>query len=288
MNLIGSKKKLDCSTDVKCKLIEEQNLEIPISRQCELVGLARSSFYYEPVGESEENLLLMRLIDQQYTRTPFFGVPRMTVWLRAEGYQVNHKRIRRLMQVMGLEAIYPKPRLSQANSGHKLYPYLLKGVAIERPNQVWCTDITYVPMAKGFVYLVAIMDWHSRYVLSWEISNSMDVSFCLSALERALALARPDIFNSDQGSQFTSREFTSRLEAAQVRISMDGRGRVFDNIFIERLWRSIKYEDIYLKEYLDVLSLIAGLEDYLEFYNRQRPHQGLGYRTPEAVYREVA
>lgn len=230
----------------------------------------------------------MRLIDQQYTRTPFFGVPRMTVWLRAEGYQVNHKRIRRLMQVMGLEAIYPKPRLSQANSGHKLYPYLLKGVAIERPNQVWCTDITYVPMAKGFVYLVAIMDWHSRYVLSWEISNSMDVSFCLSALERALALARPDIFNSDQGSQFTSREFTSRLEAAQVRISMDGRGRVFDNIFIERLWRSIKYEDIYLKEYLDVLSLIAGLEDYLEFYNRQRPHQGLGYRTPEAVYREVA
>jgi len=265
-------------------MIETEQTRISLSRQCELIGLGRSTYYYEAAGESEENLLLMRRIDEQYTRTPFFGVPRMTAWLRTQGYLVNHKRIERLMGVMGIEAIYPKPGVSQLRLGHKVYPYLLKGVVIARPNHVWSTDITYVRLARGFVYLVAIMDWHSRYVLSWEVSNSLDVNFCLVALERAMEIGRPEIFNSDQGSQFTSHEFTSKLEAAQVRISMDGRGRVFDNIFIERLWRSVKYEDIYLKEYEDVPAVIGGLDSYFGFYNDERPHQSLEYKTPQAVY----
>jgi putative transposase len=228
----------------------------------------------------------MRLIDEQYTRTPFYGILRMTAWLNNQelGESVNHKRVQRLMRLMGIEAVYPKPRLSEADAQQRVYPYLLKGVSVVRPDQVWSTDITYIRLRQGFVYLVAIMDWHSRYVLSWELSNSLEVSFCLAALDRALAGGKPEIFNSDQGAQFTSRPFTGRLETAGVSISMDGRGRAFDNIFIERLWRSVKYEDIYLKEYEGVPALADGLDRYFRFYNRERLHQSLGHRTPEAVY----
>jgi putative transposase len=251
-----------------------------------LLGLGRSSYYYELAQESEENLRLMQLIDEQYTQTPFYGIPRMTAWLKDLdlGFAVNHKRVQRLMRLMGLEAVYPKPKLSQSNQEHQIYPYLLRDVTIIRPNQVWSTDITYIRLVHGFVYLVAIMDWYSRYVLSWEISNSLEASFCLEALEKALAIGTPEIFNSDQGVQFTSQDFTGRLEAAGISISMDGRGRVFDNIFIERLWRSLKYEDIYLKDYDSAVAVVEGLGRYFPFYNSERLHQGLGYRTPEVVY----
>lgn len=268
----------------KRRLIEPSLRELSIARQCELVGLNRSSWYYKPCGVSEQDLAIMHLIDQQYTRAPFYGFRRMKIWLGEQGQLVNHKRIRRLMRLMGIEAIYPKPKLSQRNDEHKVYPYLLRGLSIDRPNQVWATDITYIRMRRGFVYLVAIMDWFSRYVLSWSVSVTMDVYFCLEALEKALAAGRPEIFNTDQGSQFTSREFTGRLLKADVRISMDGKGRAFDNIFIERLWRSVKYEEVYLKEYPDVRTCIQGLQHYFRFYNQERPHQALGYRTPLQVY----
>jgi putative transposase len=232
------------SVEQKRHLVEPEHSQISISRQCELLGLPRSSFYYKPAGESEYNLLLMRMIDEQYTRTPFYGVPRMTACLRIQGHQINPKRIERLMRKMGLQAIYPKPKLSKKGVVFSKYPYLLRGLVIDRANQVWSTDITYIRLRQGFVYLVAIMDWFSRYVLSWEISNSLDTHFCLSALEKAFAKGTPEIFNSDQGSQFTSEVFTSRLKEAGIRISWDGRGRVWDNIFIERLWRSIKYEEV--------------------------------------------
>lgn len=226
----------------------------------------------------------MRLIDAQYTRTPFYGVRRMAVWLREQDRVVSEKRVRRLMRLMGIEAIYPKPKLSRRDEEHKIFPYLLRGLQIDHPDQVWASDITYIPMHRGFVYLVAVMDWYSRYVLSWSVSVTMDVHFCLEAIEKALRLGKPGIFNTDQGSQFTSREFTGLLHGAGIRISMDGRGRVFDNIFIERLWRSVKYEEVYLKEYQDVLSCIEGLRAYFRFYNDERPHQALGYRTPQQVY----
>jgi putative transposase len=264
--------------------VELEHPEIPIYRQCELLGLSRSSFYYKPVGISEYNLLLMDMIDRKYTQHPFYGILRMTAWLRDEGHQVNHKRIQRLMQLMGLKAIYPKPRLSKGGDISEKYPYLLRGLVIQRPNQVWGTDITYIKLRQGFIYLVAVMDWFSRYVLSWEVSNSLDTFFCVSALEKALARNTPEIFNSDQGSQFTSEAFTSRLKAAGIRISWDGRGRVWDNIFIERLWRSVKYEEIYLKDYANVPEALRGLDDYFRFYNTQRHHQALGYRTPEQVF----
>jgi putative transposase len=265
-------------------MIERSHPQISIRRQCTLVGLNRSSLYYPPTQEPEENLLLMRLIDQQYTRTPFYGSRRMTHWLRRAGHEVNRKRAQRLMRKMGLEAVYPRPRLSMAGPEHKVYPYLLRGVEIRRPDQVWSTDITYVPMKHGFMYLVAVMDWHSRYVLSWQLSNTMDVNFCLTALDQALEKGGPEIFNTDQGSQFTSQAFTGRLEEAGVAISMDGRGRVLDNIFVERLWRTVKYEDIYIKGYATVAELEAGLADYFWFYNHERPHQAMGYQTPAEVY----
>lgn len=255
-----------------------------MSRQCELLELARSSYYYQPGSESTENLHYMRLIDEQYLHTPCYGSRRMTAWLQQQGHVINRKRVQRLMQVMGLEGLAPGPRTSRPHPQHKVYPYLLRGVQISHPNQVWCTDITYVPMPVGFMYLVAIMDWYSRYVLSWELSNTLDTSFCLEALETALASARPQIFNSDQGTQFTSEDFTRQLKDANVDISMDGRGRVFDNIFIERLWRTIKYEAIYLKAYESVIELLEGLTRYFNFYNHERLHQGLGYQTPAAVY----
>ena len=226
----------------------------------------------------------MRLIDEQYLECPFYGYPRMTDYLRKQGYQVNPKRIARLMKKMGLEAVGPKPNTSQANPDHKIYPYLLRNVKIEQVNQVWSTDITYIPMPQGFMYLVAIMDWYSRFILSWEISNTLENSFCLLALERALEGQKPQIFNSDQGSQFTAHAFTHRLEQAEVQISMDGRGRVFDNIFIERFWRSLKYELIYINEYQTGLDLVAGLAAYIDFYNHRRSHQSLNYQTPAQVY----
>lgn len=226
----------------------------------------------------------MRLLDEQYTKTPFYGVPKMTAYLRSQGYRVNPKRVCRLMQKMGLCAIYPKRKLSRPGEPKKKYPYLLSGVTIERPDQVWSTDITYIRLNCGFVYLVAILDWFSRYVLAWELSNSQDVFFCLSALEKALCQGKPEIFNSDQGSQFTSDTFTSRLEAAEIAISWDGRGRVFDNIFIERLWRSVKYEAVYINDYESLPQAFDGLSRYFHFYNRERFHQSLNYQTPEQVY----
>jgi putative transposase len=265
-------------------MIESTHRELSIRRQCELIELNRSTYYYAPAGESEFNLHLMRLIDEQYLKTPFYGWPRMTAYLQREGYAVNHKRVRRLMQLMGLQAIYPKRKTSLAGKGHKIYPYLLRGLEIARPGQVWSADITYVPMRYGFVYLVAILDWFSRYVLAWQLSNTLDGRFCLDTLQQALQLDRPDIFNTDQGVQFTALEFTGCLEAAGVRISMDGRGRVFDNIFIERLWRSVKYEDVYLKDYASIPELSTGLADYFWFYNHDRPHQSLDYRTPAEVH----
>jgi putative transposase len=257
-----------------------------VRRQCELLGLGRSSLYYEPAGETAENLRLMRLIDQEYTAHPFFGSRRMTVWLVEQGEEVNRKRVQRLMRLMGLEAIYPKPKLSVAGRGHRVYPYLLRNVGIERPDQVWSADITYVPLACGFMYLAATIDWYSRYVIAWRLSNTLDGSFCLDMLEEALSQGRPEVFNTDQGVQFTAQAWTGRLEQAGVAVSMDGRGRCLDNVFVERLWRSVKYEDIYLKGYEGVPALAHGLGRYFPFYNRERPHQALGYRTPAAVYQE--
>jgi putative transposase len=249
-----------------------------------LVGLNRTSLYYAPRTETVENLRLLRLLDEQYTRCPFYGVRRMTAWLQSQGYPVNEKRVRRLLRKMGLLAVYPKPSLSQPRAGVQVYPYLLRGVAIERVNQVWSTDITYIRLLSGFIYLVAIIDWYSRYVLAWEVSNTLESSFCVAALERALEHAAPEVFNSDQGAQFTSLAFTNRLKEHGIEISMDGRGRALDNIFVERLWRSVKYEEVYLKDYRYAPDAITGLGAYFEFYNRTRLHQSLNYQTPEAVY----
>lgn len=248
--------------------------------------MARSSFYYAPnQSESAENLALMRQIDRLYLRYPFYGSPRLTVQLRAQGLTVNEKRIARLMRVMGLQAIVPGPHTSRAHPAHRVFPYLLRGLAVTASNMVWCTDITYVPMAKGFMYLVVIMDWFSRYVLAWEVSNTLETSFCVQTLRRALTQhGVPAIFNSDQGAQFTCEEFLGCLEAAAIRISMDGRGRALDNVFVERLWRSLKYENIYPSDYRDGRALHEGLHRYFRFYNVQRPHQALDYQTPSVVY----
>lgn len=234
-------------------------------RQCELLGLSRSGYYYKPVEETPENLHYMLLMDQQYLRTPYYGVARMHSYLQSLGYTVNIKRVRRLYRKMGLECIYPKPKLSQGVDSHPKYPYLLKGLDIVRPNQVWSTDITYIPMAKGFLYLVAVIDWFSRYVLSWELSNSLDVSFCISALEAAFKHGTPEIFNTDQGAQFTCSEFTDSLLNKGIKISMDGKGRAIDNVFIERLWWSVKHEEVYLHSYETGLELYQGLDSYFEF-----------------------
>ncbi len=266
------------------ELIESGNTRISITRQCELIGLARSSYYNKPRGESEYNKMLMKLIDRIYTKHPFFGVPKITETLNKTGHKVNPKRIERLMRMMGLAAICPKKRTSIPDKDARKYPYLLGNLSIERPNQVWATDITYIRMRRGFAYLVAVMDWFSRYVISWRLSVFMDVEFCIEALDAALARARPEIFNSDQGSQFTSEAFTARLAAKGVAISMDGRGRYRDNIYIERLWRSVKYEEVYLKDYSDVWEAQSQLAAYFQFYNNRRPHQALAYRTPAQVY----
>ena len=260
-----------------------------MQRQCALLGLARASYYYQPAELSAENLRLMNLLDEQYTETPFYGVRKMTAWLnQVKKENVNLKRIRRLLRLMGLAAIYPKPRLALSAPGHRVYPYLLRNVKITRVNQVWSTDITYVRLSGGFVYLVAVIDWFSRYVLSWEISTTLETDFCVSALERALHVGQPEIFNTDQGSQFTSEVFTGKLKARNIAISMDGRGRALDNIFVERLWRSVKYEDIYLHAYEDVPQVVTGLGRYFKFYTHARLHQSLDYKTPALVYGQTA
>ena len=265
-------------------MIEPDHPQISIARQCALLGLPRATYYYRTHGESAENLHLMRLLDAQYTQTPYYGVRRMTAWLRGQGYAVNHKRVARLLRTMGLETIYPKPHTSQGHPTHRVYPYLLRGVAITKVNQVWSTDITYIRLHCGFIYLVAVMDWFSRYVLSWAVSITMDVGFCLEALEYALEVAHPEIFNSEQGAQFTSLEFTGRLAAAGIQISMDGRGRALDNVFVERLWRTVKYEEVYLKDYATPREATQQLGRFFVHDNEQRQQQALGYQTPARVY----
>jgi putative transposase len=283
---VASKKIGAVAVGERRRWIDAKDSDLSLVRQCELTGLSRSGLYYEPQGESAENLELMRLLDEQYTRTPFFGVIKMTETLRQQAREVNPKRVRRLLRKMGLEAIYPKPRLSEPAPGHRIYPYLLRGVTITRPNQVWSSDITYIRLRGGFIYLVAVLDWYSRYVLSWEISTSLDAGFCCSALEWALRQGRPEIFNTDQGAQFTSEAFTSLLEKQGILISMDGRGRALDNVFVERLWRTVKYEEVYLKDYADPPDAVSNLGPYFTFYNGRRIHQALNYSTPEAVYRQ--
>lgn len=279
-----AKKKPIGSIEEKRALIEPGYPAISIARQCELMELARSSYYYEPMPVSEENLHLMRLLDEQYTRTPFYGIKKMTAWLGTQGQEVNHKRVARLLRQMGLMAMYPGPRLSQPGEQIVRYPYLLRGLTIDRTNQVWSTDITYIRLRGGFLYLVAIIDWFSRYVLAWQTSITLETAFCLEALEQAFQKAQPEIFNTDQGSQFTSHEFVNRLQAAEVRISWDGRGRALDNIFVERLWRSVKYEEVYIKDYQTIGEAEKGLKEYFQFYNQERLHQSLEYRTPAQVY----
>jgi putative transposase len=259
-------------------------LELTLCEQLILSAVSKTAYYYEPVPETPENLLYMGLIDQEYTAHPYYGSRRMTVILQKLGYAINRKRIIRLMRQMGLEAIYPKPNLSKANKEDKKYPYLLKDLKILSPNQVWSTDITYIPVRGGFLYLTAIMDWYSRYVLAWRLSNTLDVGFCLEALEEALRKEKPMIFNSDQGVQFTSKDFTGLLEAHNVRISMDGKGRAFDNIFVERLWRTVKYEEVYIKGYENGPEAHKGLGAYMPYYNNERPHQALDYCTPRTVH----
>ena len=278
---------MSCSLEQQRKWITPEHPVLSVRRQCHLLGLAPASYYYQAEPESAQNLRYLRLLDQEYTDHPFYGVRKMTAWLQQQGHAVGPKRVRRLLRSMGLMAVYAKPRLSLNPLEHQRFPYLLKGVAIVRPNQVWSTDITYIRLRGGFVFLAAILDWYSRYVLAWEVSITLEADFCVAILERALALQRPDIFNTDQGVQFTSALFQARLLAAQVRSSMDGRGRAFDNIFVERLWRSVKYEEVYLKDYRNVAEARAGLSQYFKFYNEERIHQSLDYRTPKCVHFEA-
>ncbi len=266
-------------------MVDPDHPKLSVVRQCRLVGISRSSFYFQGKGESEQNLRLMRLIDEQFLRTPCFGSRQMARWLRRRGHRVGRKRVRRLMRTMGLMPIYQAPKTSAPNPDHQVYPYLLGDLAIDRPDQVWCADITYIPMRRGFVYLVAIMDWHSRRVLSWRLSNTMDASFCVEALEEALAMhGRPAIFNTDQGSQFTSLAFTEAVRRAGARVSMDGKGRWMDNVFIERLWRSLKYECVYLHAPATGREARAVIGQWIDFYNTERPHSTFAGRTPDEVY----
>jgi len=272
------------SVERRREVVDRLHPSLSIKRQCELLDISRSGFYYQPKGVSEGDLSLMKLIDRQYLVTPFFGTRKIAVCLKSEGHLINRKRVRRLMRLMGLKAIYRRPRTSKPAPGHKTYPYLLDGMKITRPNQVWAADITYIPMARGFLYLVAIIDWYSRYVLSWRLSNTLEADFCVEALEEALRKGSPDIFNTDQGAQFTSEAFTGLLEQHGVRISMDGKRSYSDNLFIERLWRTVKYEEVYLKAYQDGRDARISLGNYFRFYNTERPHQSHGYRTPAEVY----
>ena len=266
-------------------MLLRQHEKLSLSQQCKILGLSRSSIYYQKRPIKNEDLELMRLIDEQYLKRPVWGSRSMTTFLRRQGWKINRKRVQRLMRTMGLEAVYPRPKTSKANPEHKIYPYLLRDLIIDRPNQVWATDITYVPMHRGFMYLVAIMDWHSRKVLSWRVSNTMDTDFCVEALEDAIRIhGRPEIFNTDQGSQFTSNIFTGKLEEYGVKISMDGRGRYQDNIFVERLWWTVKYHFLYLHAFNSGAELRYGLKNWFNFYNQERFHQSLGDKTPDEVY----
>jgi putative transposase len=266
-------------------LVDRADPILSVAAQCRLLKVARSTLYYQPVPMDPDDLALMRRMDELYTASPFYGSRRMVAVLRRDGWRVNRKRVRRLMRVMGLAAIYQKPNTSKAHPEHKVYPYLLRDLVIEQPNQVWCADITYIPRAKGFVYLVAVMDWFSRRVLGWRLSITMDADFCVAALHDALArYGKPEIFNTDQGVQFSSADFVAVLESRGIRISMDGKGRFLDNIFIERLWRSLKYEEVFIKAYGSVMEARQGIGGWLRFYNEERPHQALGYRTPRGVF----
>lgn len=265
--------------------IEAQHPDLSTARQCALVSLSRSSYYHTPCGvECAQNLRYMRLIDEQYLRTPFFGSRQMTRWMLRQGHPVNRKRVQRLMRKMGIHGTVPGPHTSRPHPAHKIYPYLLQGIELQDADLVWSTDITYIPISSGFMFLAAIIDWYSRYVVGWELSNTLDHLFCVSILEEALQRTHPVIFNTDQGSQFTSAEFTRCLLDRQILISMDGRGRALDNVFIERLWRSVKYEEIYLNDYQSVLELYQALEQYFRFYNHERPHSALGGLTPSQVH----
>jgi putative transposase len=266
-------------------LVEPGHVELSVRRQCELLGLPRANYYYEPAPQTEENLRLMGLIDRQYLDTPCYGSRRMTAWLRRQGEAVNRKRVQRLMQVMGIEAIYPKPKLSVPGANHKVYPYLLRGVPIERADQVWSSDITYVGLPTGFMYLCCVIDWYSRYVLAWELSNTLDGDFCLACLEAALRKGSPEVFNTDQGCQFTAWAFVERVQGSGAQMSMDGKGRCLDNVFVERLWRTVKHEYLYLHRHESVPRLRAGLSGFFPFYNEERLHQSLDYLTPAEVYR---
>ena len=266
------------------KMVDREHPSLPIVRQCALLGVSRSSLYYRAKEASEADLCLMGEMDRQYLETPFYGSRRMKAWLERQGIPVSRKRVQRLMRVMGLRAIYRRPRTSQPAPEHRVYPYLLRNASVTRPNQVWAADITYLPMARGFLYLVVVMDWHSRYVVAWRLSNTLEAGFCADALTEALARGRPEVFNTDQGSQFSSREFTQVLQDRGVKISMDGKGRYADNIFVERLWRTVKYEEVYLKAYVNAGEARRELGAYFRFYNNQRPHQALGYRTPAEVF----
>jgi len=268
-------------------LVERESPALPVSRQCRLLAVSRASVYRRPAEVGDEDRAIMALIDRQYLERPYYGSRRLTAWLARQGHAVNRKRVQRLMRLMGLVAIYQRPNTSKPAPDNKVYPYLLGGLTITRANQVWCADITYIPMPKGFLYLVAIMDWHSRVVLAWRLSNTLGADFCVEALEEALArYGNPEIFNTDQGCQFTGTEFTGVLEQCAITISMDGKGRCMDNIFIERLWRSLKYEEVYLHAYTSVAEAKAGIGAWLSFYNEQRQHQSLGYRTPRQIYEE--
>ena len=272
------------SREGRLGMIDREHPRLSLVRQCALLGLSRSSLYYHPKGLDEHNLELMALIDRQYLERPFYGSRRMVAWLRRQGHRVTRKRVKRLMRIMGITGIYQPPNTSRPARGHRVYPYLLRDLEVNRGNQVWCADITYIPMAHGFMYLVAIIDWYSRYVLAWRLSNTMDSDFCVEALEEALSKGIPGIFNTDQGSQFTSEAFTGVLLRHDIQISMDGKGRCRDNVFVERLWRSLKYEEVYLKGYQRVPEARSGIGAYLRFYNEERPHQALGYRTPREVF----
>lgn len=266
------------------RLIDKNHPKLSINRQCALLQVSKGGLYYEPKPVDAYTILLMDLIDKQHTKTPFYGSRRMTVCLQQQGHKVNRKRIQQLMKKMGIKALYPKPKSSRGDKENNIYPYLLRGAKIERPDHVWSTDITYIKIGKGFAYLTAVMDWYSRYVLSWRFSNSLENTFCIESLEEALSISQPEIFNTDQGSQYTAANFTKILLDKGIKISMDSRGRALDNIFVERLWRTVKYEEVYLKEYCNMQDAYNALKKFFFFYNKERPHQALAYHTPKAIY----
>jgi putative transposase len=270
-------------------MIDKQNSSLSITNQCRMLDVHRSGLYYKPCSESEENLTILRLLDEQYFKTPFYGVRKLTVWLKSLGYDINRKRVKRLMDLMGWQTLYRRPHTSKPNKQNRIYPYLLKGLDINRPNQVWAMDITYVPMRRGFMYLAAVIDLHTRFVLNWSVSNAMTAEWCTEVVKEAMEkYGQPEIFNTDQGSQFSSDDFTKQLLDKDIRISMDGKGRAIDNIFVERLWRSVKYEHIYLHSAQDGVELYNGLKNYFEFYNVERPHQALDYQPPALRYLKAA